>query len=189
MIYMLKTSPKDFEKSSDEIDKEVVKKPVCNTLNMKVNNLENEIPDDSSLIQTNLITQINNLRPKFLTVLVQRLRLLLIQKIVRLRKKVSDLSNLVKFVRIIQQKIVIKKSGRIVAMEQHFDGAGSQNFGNDLARNVVIFGVDNISSSHTATCKNNFLVLCEVPTYGINGSFLSPDKMFSIRFRKAKNKF
>ena len=70
MIYMLKTSPKDFEKSSDEIDKEVVKKPVCNTLNMKVNNLENEIPDDSSLIQTNLITQINNLRPKFLTVLV-----------------------------------------------------------------------------------------------------------------------
>ena len=164
---------------------------------MKVNNLENEIPDDSSLIQTNLITQINKIwrkkleisRPKFLTVLVQRLRWLLIQKIVRLRKKVSDVSNLVKFLRIIQQKIVIKKSGRIVAMEQHFDGAGSQNFGKDLARNVVIFGVDNISSSHTATCKNNFLVLCEVPTYGINGSFLSPDKMFSIRFRKAKTKF
>ena len=74
----LKTAPKDLEKSSDEINKEVVKKPVCNTLNMKVNNLENEIPDDSSLIQTNLITQINKIwrkkleisRSKFLTVLV-----------------------------------------------------------------------------------------------------------------------
>ena len=30
-----------------------------------------------------------------------------------------------------------------------FDGAGSGSFGNDFARNVLIFGVDNISSSHT----------------------------------------
>ena len=29
-----------------------------------------------------------------------------------------------------------------------FDGLGSWSFGNDFARNVVIFGVDNSSSSH-----------------------------------------
>ena len=40
-----------------------------------------------------------------------------------------------------------------------FDGAGSWNFGNDNARNVVIFGVDNSSSSHVDDCKNIFLVL------------------------------
>ena len=38
------------------------------------------------------------------------------------------------------------------------------SFGNGFARNVVIFGVDNISSSHTDNQKNNFLVLVEGPT-------------------------
>ena len=40
-------------------------------------------------------------------------------------------------------------------------GAGEWNFDNDFARNVVIFGVDKISSSHTDNRKNNFLVLGE----------------------------
>ena len=39
-----------------------------------------------------------------------------------------------------------------------FDEAGSWNFGNDIARNVVIFGVVNSSSSHTDNHKNNFLI-------------------------------
>ena len=39
-------------------------------------------------------------------------------------------------------------------------------FGNDFARNVVIFGVDNSSSSHTDNQKNNFLVLDEGLTDG-----------------------
>ena len=43
-----------------------------------------------------------------------------------------------------------------------FDGAGQWNFGNDFARNVAIFGVDNSSSSQTNNRKNNFLVLGEV---------------------------
>ena len=38
------------------------------------------------------------------------------------------------------------------------------SFDNGFARNVVIFGVDNISSSHTDNQKNNFLVLVEGPT-------------------------
>ena len=40
-----------------------------------------------------------------------------------------------------------------------FDGASSWSFGNDFARNVMIFGVDNSSSSYFDNCKNNFLVL------------------------------
>ena len=59
---------------------------------------------------------------------------------------------------------MIKKSGCIVAMEA-FDGAGSWNFGDDFARNVVICGVDNSSSSHADNCKNNFLVLGKGLTY------------------------
>ena len=35
--------------------------------------------------------------------------------------------------------------------ETAFDGAGSSNFGNDFARNAVIFYVDKRSSSHTDT--------------------------------------
>ena len=37
-----------------------------------------------------------------------------------------------------------------------FDGASSWNFGNSFARNVVIFGVNNSSSSHADNHKNNF---------------------------------
>ena len=70
-----------------------------------------------------------------------------------------------------------------------FDSAGSWSFDNDFARNVIIFGVDNSSSSHSDNCKNNFSVLGEVPTYGINGSFGSPEKTFDANFSKANTKF
>ena len=46
-----------------------------------------------------------------------------------------------------------------------FDGKGERNFGNDSARNVVIFRVDNCLSSHTDNCKNHFLVLGEGKTF------------------------
>ena len=52
-----------------------------------------------------------------------------------------------------------------------FDSASSWSFDNDFARNVLTFGVDNSSSSQSDNRKNNFLVLDESPTYGINGSF------------------
>ena len=63
-------------------------------------------------------------------------------------------------------------SGHVIAL----DGACSLDFVNELARNVVIFGVVNSSSSHADNCKNNFLVLGESPSYGINGSLSSPEK-------------
>ena len=51
-----------------------------------------------------------------------------------------------------------------------FDELGSWSFGNDFARNVITFGVNNSSSSHGDNHKNNFLVLCKVPTDDINDS-------------------
>ena len=38
-----------------------------------------------------------------------------------------------------------------------FDGENSWSFVNDFCRNVVIFGANNSSSSHTDNRKNNFL--------------------------------
>ena len=68
-----------------------------------------------------------------------------------------------------------------------FDIIGFWSFDNDNARNVLIFGVDNSSSSHADNRKNNFLVLGAGPTSGINGSFGSPEKKFSINFSKANS--
>ena len=42
-----------------------------------------------------------------------------------------------------------------------FDSAGSWSFDNDIARNVIMFGVDNSSSSRADNCKNIFLELSE----------------------------
>ena len=60
---------------------------------------------------------------------------------------------------------------------------------NDLARNVVISGVNNTSSSHTDNQKNNFLVLGEGPAKGINDSVGAKKKKVSINFSTAKTKF
>ena len=70
-----------------------------------------------------------------------------------------------------------------------FDGAGSWSFDSDTARNVLIFGVDNSSSSYVENRKNNFLVLGEGPNFRINGSFGSPEKNVSINFSKANINF
>ena len=48
-----------------------------------------------------------------------------------------------------------------------FDG-GLWSFDNDFARNVIIFGADNSSSSHTDNQKNKFLVLGEGHTDKFN---------------------
>ena len=64
-----------------------------------------------------------------------------------------------------------------------------QSFDNDYARNVIVFGFNDTSSSHADNCKNNFLILGEGPTFGIDGSFGSPEKNFSINFTKANTKF
>ena len=70
-----------------------------------------------------------------------------------------------------------------------FDGKSEWNFGNDSTRNVVIFGVDESSTSLTDNRKNDFLVLGKGDTFRINGSFGAPDKKLSINFSKSKTQF
>ena len=69
------------------------------------------------------------------------------------------------------------------------DSTGSWTFDNDFAGNNIIFGVDNCSLSQNDNRKNNLLILGEVPTYGINGRFESPEKRFSINFSQTNTKF
>ena len=56
-----KTVPVDLKKISDAVDNEVVKNTKFNTLKTKVNNLENKIPDATTLIHIN---QNNTIRSK-----------------------------------------------------------------------------------------------------------------------------
>ena len=64
------------------------------------------------------------------------------------------------------------------------DGKGEWDFGNASARNVMIFDLDNSSSSHSDNGKNNFLVSGEVPSYDINRSFGAPVKKFGKTRKK-----
>ena len=50
------------------------------------------------------------------------------------------------------------------------------SFCSNYARNGINFSVDNSSSSHGDNLKNNFSVLGEGDTFGINGSFGAPEK-------------
>ena len=49
---------------------------------------------------------------------------------------------------------------------------------------AIDFGVDNSSSSHADSCKINYLVLGEGPTFGTNGKFGSLEKNVSDHFSK-----
>ena len=69
-----------------------------------------------------------------------------------------------------------------------FNSAGTWDFDNDIARNFIIYSVDNSSSYHADNCKNNFLVLVERVNFGINGRFGSPEKIFYITFSKTNTK-
>ena len=76
-------------------------------------------------------------------------------------------------------------SGYLIA----FDGEDSRSFGNDFVGNVEMFGVANSSSSNNDDYKNNFLVLGEGDTSGINGSLgaLKKKKLMLILVKKRQN--
>ena len=90
----------------------------------------------------------------------------------------------VKLVRNVDKSKLIYNGWGIV-----FDEEGSWSFGNDFIRNVVTFGVDNSSSSHTYIQKNNSLVLGKGPTPGINNSTSAAETKSSINFGKENTKF
>ena len=68
-----------------------------------------------------------------------------------------------------------------------FDGKSSWSFNHNFAGNVIIFGVDNSSSSYAYNLKKDFLILGQEGTIGINSSFGAPNKI-PIDFSKAKTK-
>ena len=76
-------------------------------------------------------------------------------------------------------------NGREIA----FDGESEWSFGIDYARNVVIFGVDNSSSSPTDNRKNSFLVLGEGPTFDINRSNDTAEEDLALTLVKQTQNF
>ena len=70
-----------------------------------------------------------------------------------------------------------------------FNSTDWWSFDSDTARNVIILGVDNSSSSHADNRKSNFLISGKCRSIGINGSFGLPEKKFSINFSKGHTKF
>ena len=69
------------------------------------------------------------------------------------------------------------------------DWEGSRSFSNNFARNVVIFCVDNSSSSQTNNQKKIFLESGDGPTQANNDFFGSAEKQISINFSKANTIF
>ena len=67
--------------------------------------------------------------------------------------------------------------------------SGSWSFDNNTPRNVIIFGVDNSSSSQSDNLKNDFFNIRWVSNFWNNGSFDLPEKKVSINFSKANTKF
>ena len=61
-----------------------------------------------------------------------------------------------------------------------FDSADWWSCYNGTSRNVIAFGVYSSPSSHAENCKTNFLILDFGPTFGINGSFGSPEQKSCI---------
>ena len=61
-----------------------------------------------------------------------------------------------------------------------FDGNGEWSFGNNYARKVIIFSIDNSSSSYADSFKNKFLVLDGGGTFGINESFAALKKGLAL---------
>ena len=70
-----------------------------------------------------------------------------------------------------------------------FDGKGEWSFGNDTTRNIIIFGVNNSSSSHTDNIINDFLTLGEGPTFGIKGRFGASEKDLMLILVKQRQSF
>ena len=63
-------------------------------------------------------------------------------------------------------------------------GLDTEGSVNEVARNVITFGVYNSSSSHTDNRKNNFLVLSKGPTFGINDSIGATENNLVLRLVK-----
>ena len=69
-----------------------------------------------------------------------------------------------------------------------YDSAGSLSFGNEFARNVIMFGIDKNSLRHFENRKYNVLILREEPTDYTNDSFGESEKKCRLNFTKSRTK-
>ena len=67
-----------------------------------------------------------------------------------------------------------------------FDRKGSFSIGDEVGRNVIIFGVDMSSSSHIDKLKD-ILILGKGPTQGLERT-LTAEKLYPINFTKENTK-
>ena len=135
-IGKLKTIPVEFKKFSDVVDNEVVKNTKFKLLKTKVNKLNKKIPDVTTLIHINqYYTDKQNLE----------------KKIGYSDKKIRDVSELVTTT-VFNTKIK-EGDNKIPDLSGLVKKTISSNY---FARNVIIFGVDNSSSSQTVNQKNDF---------------------------------
>ena len=70
-----------------------------------------------------------------------------------------------------------------------FDGADWWGFGNDFAWNVIIFSVDNSSSSHSGICKNDFLILHKIPLMVLMEALVHQSKCLVLLLLKKTQNF
>ena len=69
-----------------------------------------------------------------------------------------------------------------------FDRKGSYSIGNEVGRNLIIFGVDMSSPAKIDNRKKDILILGKGPTQGLWHA-LSAEKLYSVNVTKEKTKF
>ena len=69
-----------------------------------------------------------------------------------------------------------------------FDRETSFSFGNEIGKNVIIFGVDMSSSTKIDNSKKDILILGKGRTQGLEHN-LTAEKLYSINFTKKNTKF
>ena len=69
-----------------------------------------------------------------------------------------------------------------------FDKKESYSIGDEIGRNVIVFGVDMSSSPHIDNNKKDILILGKDPTQGLEHK-LTPEKSYSVNFTKENTKF
>ena len=69
-----------------------------------------------------------------------------------------------------------------------FDRRGFYSSGNEIGRNVIIFGLDMNSSLYIDNKGKDILILEKGPTQGLGKNSLATEKMYSINFIKVNTK-
>ena len=69
-----------------------------------------------------------------------------------------------------------------------FDRKEFYSIGDEVRRNVIVFGVDMSSSSHIDHKEKDILILVKCPTQGLQHT-LTAEKVYSINFTKENTKF